>query len=90
MRVGLLPVPGTGANTSAMSAIANSQVPQNGQRPQSPVHTQYLYHYPKATRRTQFKRLAATFNHLESESCGLIKFAGVQKNVVASFLGNKS
>lgn len=47
----------------------------------SPVHAQDLYHCPKTACRTQFKSLAAMFNHLESESSGFIKFAGVQSNV---------
>ena len=48
----------------------------------SPTHLQQIYHCPNKMRcGSQFKTLAAMFNHLESESCGFIKFAGVQKNV---------
>lgn len=48
----------------------------------SPVHLQQIYHCPNKSRcGLQFKTLAAMFNHLESESCGYIKFARVQNNV---------
>ena len=38
---------------------------------------------------SQFKTLAAMFNHLESESCGFIKFNGVQSNVGDILAGNQ-
>ncbi|KAL6719887.1 hypothetical protein ACLMJK_001808 [Lecanora helva] len=48
----------------------------------SPTHQQEIYHCPnKMNCRSQFKSLAGMFNHLESESCGFVKFGGVQKNV---------
>ncbi|KAL8751995.1 MAG: hypothetical protein Q9184_005879, partial [Pyrenodesmia sp. 2 TL-2023] len=47
----------------------------------SPTHMQEIYHCPKRPCGTQFKTLAATLNHLESESCGFIKFGGVQSSV---------
>ena len=48
----------------------------------SPAHLQEIYHCPNKLRcGSQFKTLASMFNHLESESCGFIKFNGVQKNV---------
>ncbi|KAI4185736.1 MAG: hypothetical protein LQ346_005833 [Caloplaca aetnensis] len=47
----------------------------------SPAHMHEIYHCPKRACGTQFKTLAAMLNHLESESCGFIKFGGVQRNV---------
>ncbi|KAK7216824.1 hypothetical protein V2G26_004827 [Clonostachys chloroleuca] len=47
----------------------------------SPVHQQALYHCPNPSCRRDFTTLAATINHLESESCGFMKFRAVQTNV---------
>lgn len=48
----------------------------------SPVHQQKLYHCPNGRcGAKKFTTLAALFNHLESESCGYVKFEAVQKNV---------
>ena len=55
----------------------------------SPAHMQKIYHCPNTLEcGSQFTTLAAMFNHLESESCGYIKFKGVQRNV-GSFLSGK-
>ncbi|KAJ5369783.1 uncharacterized protein N7496_005875 [Penicillium cataractarum] len=46
----------------------------------SPVHQQKVYHCPnKKTCGKEFVTLAGLFNHLESESCGMMRFEGVQK-----------
>ncbi len=50
---------------------------------------QELYHCPNKVRcGLQFKTLAGMFNHLESESCGFIKFNGVQSKVGNILAGN--
>ncbi|KAK1759098.1 hypothetical protein QBC47DRAFT_293087 [Echria macrotheca] len=53
----------------------------------SPAHQQSLYHCPQGGCRTDFKTLASLINHLESESCGFMRFEAVQKrmgNLVSS------
>ena len=51
---------------------------------------QEIYHCPNKMRcGSQFKTLASMFNHLESESCGFIKFNGVQSNVGSILAGNQ-
>jgi hypothetical protein len=49
----------------------------------SPTHKQDLYHCPNRSSicRKEFSTLAALFSHLESESCGYMRFANVQKKV---------
>lgn len=47
----------------------------------SPVHQQSLYHCPNRHCGREFTTLAATMNHLESESCGFMRFEAVQQNV---------
>ncbi|GJC86554.1 hypothetical protein ColLi_09392 [Colletotrichum liriopes] len=47
----------------------------------SPAHQQAYYHCPNRTCRREFTTLAATMNHLESESCGFMRFEAVQSNV---------
>ncbi|KAJ5368825.1 uncharacterized protein N7496_008585 [Penicillium cataractarum] len=50
------------------------------QHANSPVHQQSIYHCPNQGRNCtkQFVSLAGFFNHLESESCGFIRFENVQ------------
>lgn len=56
----------------------------------SPTHLREIYHCPNRARcGAQFKTLAGMFNHLESESCGFIRFDGVQRNVVPILAGNQ-
>lgn len=56
----------------------------------SPMHKQEIYHCPNKVRcGSQFKILAAMFNHLESESCGFIKFNGVQSKVGGILAGDQ-
>lgn len=51
---------------------------------------QEIYHCPNKVRcGSQFTTLAGMFNHLESESCGFIKFNGVQRNVAGILAGNQ-
>ncbi|KAF2136380.1 uncharacterized protein K452DRAFT_329736 [Aplosporella prunicola CBS 121167] len=47
----------------------------------SPVHQQKVYHCPSPKSRCgkQFSTLAALFNHLESETCGFMRFEKVQQ-----------
>ncbi|KAI8710587.1 Zinc finger, double-stranded RNA binding protein [Fusarium sp. LHS14.1] len=47
----------------------------------SPIHQQKLYHCPGSHCRKEFTTLAAVINHLESESCGHMRFEAVQKNI---------
>jgi hypothetical protein len=56
----------------------------------SPVHQQKLYHCPN--RRgcgKEFVSLAAMFNHLESESCGFIRFGQVNDRVSGMLTGRQ-
>ncbi|KAI1261906.1 hypothetical protein F5Y18DRAFT_189590 [Xylariaceae sp. FL1019] len=55
----------------------------------SPVHQEALYHCPKSTCKQQFKTLAAFCNHLESESCGFMRFDSVQRNFGNVVSGNR-
>lgn len=47
----------------------------------SPVHQRELYHCPHRQCIKEFTTLAALVNHLESESCGYMRFESVQNNV---------
>ncbi|KAK1676916.1 zinc finger protein [Colletotrichum godetiae] len=47
----------------------------------SPIHQQKLYHCPNHRCGREFTTLAAAINHLESESCGYMRFKAVQQNV---------
>jgi hypothetical protein len=47
----------------------------------SPTHQQKLYHCPDASCKKEFATLAAMVNHLESESCGCMRFEAVQRKV---------
>ncbi|CAI4211291.1 unnamed protein product [Parascedosporium putredinis] len=47
----------------------------------SPTHQQSLYHCPNTACRMDFKNLAAMINHLESESCGFMRFDAVQRTM---------
>ncbi|PWY87239.1 hypothetical protein BO94DRAFT_585793 [Aspergillus sclerotioniger CBS 115572] len=57
----------------------------------STVHKQKLYHCPnvKGRCRKEFVTLAALFNHLESESCGFMRFEKVQLQAQNVFAGNR-
>ncbi|KAJ5935129.1 hypothetical protein N7466_004676, partial [Penicillium verhagenii] len=45
----------------------------------SPVHKSKIYHCPNMRCGKEFTALAALFNHLESESCHMMRFENVQK-----------
>jgi C2H2-type zinc finger protein len=45
----------------------------------SPAHKSNLYRCPNRGCGNEFKTLAALFNHLESESCGFMRFSDVEK-----------
>ncbi|KAM3065464.1 hypothetical protein ACMFMG_011648 [Clarireedia jacksonii] len=45
----------------------------------SPAHEQNLYHCPKAACGKQFKLLSGLIQHVESESCGVMRFRQVQQ-----------
>ncbi|KAH7207884.1 zinc finger protein [Fusarium redolens] len=47
----------------------------------SPAHQQKIYHCPSTSCRKSFTTLAAMIAHLESESCGYMRFEAVQKRV---------
>ncbi|KAF2111719.1 hypothetical protein BDV96DRAFT_176031 [Lophiotrema nucula] len=55
----------------------------------SPVHKQRVYHCPSRGCSKEFVALAGLFNHLESESCGAVKFDVVQRNVGGFLSGNR-
>lgn len=48
---------------------------------ESPRHQQSLYHCVKRSCGKEFKTLAALINHLESESCKIMRFQQVQKSI---------
>jgi len=50
---------------------------------------QALYHCPNRNCGKEFVTLAATINHLESESCGAMRFATVQRNIGDIVTGNR-
>ncbi|KAJ2982170.1 hypothetical protein NUW58_g6499 [Xylaria curta] len=56
-------------------------LPSLNQHLNSPTHQQSLYHCPNRGCRGDFKTLAAIINHLESESCGYIRFEKVQQGI---------
>ncbi|KZL85925.1 zinc finger protein [Colletotrichum incanum] len=47
----------------------------------SPAHQQAYYHCPNRICGREFTTLGATMNHLESESCGFMRFEAVQSSV---------
>jgi len=47
----------------------------------SPAHQEKLYHCPNSPCKREFTTLAAVMNHLESQSCGYMRFEAVQKYV---------
>ncbi|KAF2655846.1 hypothetical protein K491DRAFT_562853, partial [Lophiostoma macrostomum CBS 122681] len=55
----------------------------------SPAHRQKVYHCPGRGCGRDFVSLAALFNHLESESCGAVRFEAVQRNVGGFLQGNR-
>ena len=55
----------------------------------SSVHHQKIYHCPQGRCGKEFTALASLFNHLESESCGYIRFDNVGRNVNSFLTGNR-
>lgn len=56
----------------------------------SPVHEQAMYRCPKASCRRQYKVLSGLIQHVESESCGVMRFNQVQqqaKNGIQNMVG---
>lgn len=51
---------------------------------------QELYHCPNLSCRANFKTFAAIINHLESESCGAVRFDRVQQRVGDIFRGSRA
>jgi hypothetical protein len=47
----------------------------------SPVHEQNLYRCPKGSCGREYKLLSGLVQHVESESCGVMRFVQVQKQV---------
>jgi hypothetical protein len=63
-------------------------LPALNQHLKSPAHEQDIYHCPNfGGCSKQFVTLAALFNHLESESCKLMRFDRVQQQVSNVFQG---
>jgi len=50
---------------------------------------QALYHCPNRGCAHDFKTLAAIINHLESETCGAMRFETVQRNIGNIVSGNR-
>ncbi|KAK0611636.1 hypothetical protein B0T14DRAFT_439133 [Immersiella caudata] len=55
----------------------------------SGTHSQNLYHCLNTSCGREFKTLAATINHLESESCSAISFDTVQRNIADIVSGGR-
>jgi hypothetical protein len=57
----------------------------------SPAHVSKdkVYHCPGRGCPREFSRLASLFNHLESETCGAVKFESVQRNVEGFLTGKR-
>ncbi|KAI1174358.1 hypothetical protein F4777DRAFT_554212 [Nemania sp. FL0916] len=55
----------------------------------SPVHQQKYYHCPNPNCRKEFTTLAAVCNHLESESCGYMRFETVQTQFQGIMRGDR-
>ncbi|KAK3317695.1 putative zinc finger protein [Cercophora scortea] len=66
-----------------------SRLASLNQHLQSPAHQQDLYHCPNRGCAQEFKTLAALINHLESESCGFMRFDAVQKQMSGLVSSNR-
>ncbi|KLU85573.1 hypothetical protein MAPG_04596 [Magnaporthiopsis poae ATCC 64411] len=55
----------------------------------SPAHQQAYYHCPKSSCRSEFRTLASFVNHLESESCGYMRFSEVQNQAAQMIRGGR-
>ncbi|KAF1920940.1 hypothetical protein BDU57DRAFT_465862 [Ampelomyces quisqualis] len=55
----------------------------------SPAHRSQVYHCPGRACRKEFRALAPLFNHLESETCGTVRFDAVQRNVGGILSGQR-
>jgi hypothetical protein len=55
----------------------------------SPAHKEKVYHCPGRACGREFRALAPLFNHLESESCGAVRFDAVQRNVGGFLSGQR-
>ncbi|KAL8377284.1 hypothetical protein RB595_008121 [Gaeumannomyces hyphopodioides] len=55
----------------------------------SPAHQQAYYHCPKSSCRAEFKTLASFINHIESESCGYMRFSEVQDRATQMLRGGR-
>ena len=56
----------------------------------SPTHRQKVYHCPGRNCAREFTALAALFNHLESETCGTMRFDTVQRKMGDLLTGRKA
>jgi hypothetical protein len=56
---------------------------------QAHVNKDKVYHCPGQGCPREFSRLASLSNHLESESCGAVKFESVQRNVEGFLTGKR-
>ncbi|PWI67648.1 hypothetical protein PCL_03002 [Purpureocillium lilacinum] len=65
------------------------RLPSLNQHLNSPTHQQALYHCPNPACRMDFKNLAGIINHLESESCGFMRFEQVQGKIGNIVSGNR-
>jgi len=55
----------------------------------SPAHKEKVYHCPGRACGREFRALAPLFNHLESETCGAVRFDAVQRNVGGLLSGQR-
>jgi hypothetical protein len=55
----------------------------------SPTHREKVYHCPGRACGKEFRALAPLFNHLESETCGAVRFDAVQRNVGGILSGKR-
>jgi hypothetical protein len=55
-----------------------NSLPALNQHLKSPAHEQHIYRCPKVSCGRQYKLLSRLVQHVESESCGVMRFARVQ------------
>ncbi|KAF1842045.1 uncharacterized protein K460DRAFT_293869 [Cucurbitaria berberidis CBS 394.84] len=100
----LLTYPGSSSTITATSASWNSDIGlyecylcHKGFRElkslnnhvNSPAHKERVYHCPGRACGREFRALAPLFNHLESETCGAVRFDAVQRNVGGFLSGQR-
>lgn len=75
---------------SSLSPSPSEKSPSlTARRPASCPDQQAYYHCPKSSCRSEFRTLASFINHLESESCGYMRFSEVQNQAAQMIRGGR-